>query len=401
VSPSSSRGIRRALIAAAVLLAPAAATAQQTRTDAHAQAQAVRAADVTPPTRGPFERAIQQIKRVGVFSRTPSGLHPVVTTVYPGGWMAAGAGYRTHVGDRGTIDVVGAWSVKNFRKVEAGLELPDWLGSPVSLEVAGSWIDAPAVAFYGVGGDSRTEDRGTFAYRPRTVGLTATVPWKALAVGGGIDYLAVDIGSTFDAPAEALDGVPLPGLGDRARYLRTRGLAQMDWRRTPGYTGSGGLYRVEVQDYADRAGANGGFRSAEAEVIQLIPILRANWVLAFRGLATVTDSHQGDRLPFYLMPSLGGNSSVRGYPSLRFRGHHRLLLTGEYRWTATRFMDMALFYDAGKVATDVDQLDLRDLKHAYGIGARFHGTKRTVFRLEVARNDAGGWRMIWATGAPF
>jgi hemolysin activation/secretion protein len=115
----------------------------------------------------------------------------------------------------------------------------------------------------------------------------------------------------------------------------------------------------------------------------------------------VTDRHDDSRLPFYLMPSLGGNSSVRGYPSLRFRGNHRLLLTGEYRWTATRFLDMALFYDAGKVATEIDELDLGGLKYAYGVGARFHGTKRTVFRLEVARNDAGGWRMVWATTAPF
>jgi hypothetical protein len=62
---------------------------------------------------------------------------------------------------------------------------------------------------------------------------------------------------------------------------------------------------------------------------------------------------------------------------------------------------MAVFYDAGKVALDVDELDLRDLKRAYGLGARFHGTHRTVFRLEVARNDAGAWRLVFATGAPF
>jgi hypothetical protein len=396
-----SRGTRRRLALAAVLLAPAVAAGQQSRTDLHAEAQAARAADLAPPSRGLVERGIQQIKRIGIFGSPPAGVHPIVTNVYPGGWMAPGVGYRAPVGDRGRLEVAGAWSLKNFRKVEAGLQLPDWLGSPVHLAVAGSWIDAPSVAFYGVGGDSRAEDRGTFDYRPRTVGLTATVPWRSPSVDAGVDYLAVDIGTAFDAPAEALGGLPPAGVGDRARYLRTRGQATLDWRRVPGYTGSGGSYRVEVQDYADRRGANGGFRSAEAEVVQLIPILRANWVLAFRGLATITDTHEGDRLPFYLMPSLGGNSSLRGYPSLRFRGNHRLLLTGEYRWTATRFMDMALFYDAGKVAPEVDELDLRDLKHAYGIGARFHGTKRTVFRLEAARNDAGGWRLIWATGAPF
>jgi hypothetical protein len=397
----SSRWLFHAPLVLGALLFPLSTAAQESRADAQEQAQAARAAAATPPTHGPIERTIRHIKQFGVFGSSGTGLQPVATTIYPGGWMGLGASYRVPVGDRGTFDVLGAWSLKNFRKVEAGVELPDWLGSPLNLEMTGSFIDAPSVVFYGVGNDSRQEDRGTFVYRPTTVGITAKRPWRALTVGGGVDYVAIDIGAALDAPADAFGGVPPLGLGDRARYLRTRGLAQIDWRRTPGYTGSGGLYRVEVEDYADRHGANGGFRSAEAEVVQLIPILRANWVVAVRGLATITDTHQGDRLPFYLMPSLGGNSSIRGYPSLRFCGNHRLLLTGEYRWTATRFLDMALFYDAGKVATDVDQLDLRDLKHAYGVGARFHGTKRTVFRLELARNDAGGWRMVWATAAPF
>ena len=44
---------------------------------------------------------------------------------------------------------------------------------------------------------------------------------------------------------------------------------------------------------------------------------------------------------------------LRGYPSWRFRDRNRLLLTGEYRWTAGQFVDMALFVDAGKVAARV------------------------------------------------
>ena len=397
----ASRLIWRTLLAVAMLLVAIPAAGQESRTEAHEQAQAARAAAATPPTHGLVERGIRQIKRVGLFGAAPVGLHPVFTTVYPGGWMGPGAGYRGDIGDTGRFDVEGVWSLRNFRKVEASVDVPAWRGGPVDLALAGSWIDAPSVAFYGIGGDSRQENHATYAYRPVTVGVTATAPWKTLTVAGGVDYLAIDVGSSLDAPAGALAALPTAGLGDRARYVRTRGLVAVDWRRTPGYTGTGGLYRLDVQQNIDRTGSDAGFRSVEAEVVQLVPILRANWVLAFRGLATMTDADAADPLPFYLMPSIGGNTSVRGYSSLRFRGNHRLLLTGEYRWTATRFLDMAFFYDAGTVALDVDELDLRDLKHAYGIGGRFHGAKRTVLRLEVARNDAGGWRMVFATGAPF
>jgi hypothetical protein len=49
----------------------------------------------------------------------------------------------------------------------------------------------------------------------------------------------------------------------------------------------------------------------------------------------------------------------------------------------------------------LEDLDLHGLKSAYGIGARFHGLSRTLMRIEVARNDEGGWRFLWTTGAAF
>jgi Omp85 superfamily domain len=401
VSLFSARLTCRNTLVVAVLLLPVAAAGQESRTDAHEQAQEARAAAATAPTHGFVERAIREIKRVGLFGSAPVGLHPVFSTVYPGGWMGPGIGYRAPIGDTGRFDVVGVWSVKNFRKVAASVGLPSWRGGPFDLSITGSWINAPSVDFYGIGNNSQDEERATYAYRPATVGLTATAPWKALTVGGGVGYLTVDVDPSLDVLPDAQAPLATTGLGDRSRYLRTRGLVTVDWRRTPGYTGSGGLYRLELQDNVDRSGLDRGFRSVEGEVVQLIPILRANWVIALRGLATITDADAADRVPFYLMPSIGGNNSVRGYPSLRFLGNHRLLLSGEYRWTAARFLDMAVFYDAGKVALDVDELDLRDLRHAYGIGARFHGAERTVLRLELARNDAGGWRMVCATGAAF
>ena len=231
-----SRWTSRTPLLLAVLLAPVAAAGQESRTEAHEQAQAARAAAATPPTHGLVERGLRRIKRVGLFGAAPSGLHPVFTTVYSGGWMGPGAGYRGPIGDTGRFDVEGVWSLKNFRKVEASVYLPSWRRGPVDVAIAGSWIDAPAVAFYGIGGDSRQEDRATYAYRPMTVGVTAIAPWKALTLGGGVDYVAVDIGSSLEAPAEVLAALPTAGLGDHARYLRTRGQAAVDWRQRPHLT---------------------------------------------------------------------------------------------------------------------------------------------------------------------
>jgi outer membrane protein assembly factor BamA len=394
---------------AAMLTWPMASAGQETRWDEHEHAQETKSTIVKPSAPNVVERGLRTIKSLGLFTGVRDGFYPEATSIYPGGALAFGGGYRRPVGDAGSLDVSSAWSLRNFKSVDATLLVPTRYGDRLSLKLQGRWMDAPSVAFYGVGNDARSEDKTTYAYRPTTVGLSlSAAPAESITLGGSVGLLLIDTVSIAAASSSAVAGLTSPppaasaaGLARSPRYVRSRAFAQLDWRQEPGYTGSGGLYRVEVQDYADRSGSHLSFRSAEAEVVQLVPILRANWVIALRGLATVTDNGPADAVPFYLMPSLGGSVGVRGYPSFRFVGNHRLLMDAECRWTATRYLDMAVFYDTGKVAARIEDLDLRRLKSAYGIGARFHGSSRTVLRMEVARNNEGGWRFVWTAGAAF
>jgi hypothetical protein len=386
---------------AIVLGLPVAAAAQDSRADEHAREQAARATQVTPPKEDFLERTVRIVKSSGLFGNGPFGFRPVVTSVYSGGGMALGAGYEKRLG-ASAIDLTGAWSINNFRRVSAALQLPPMANGRLSFDAEANWVDAPTVAFYGVGNDSATEARSTFGYRPTSVELVSTVhPASIATIGAGVAYLAIDRVAAIEGPLSVVDGSAPPGLGQRPTYVRTRAFAELDWRHAPGYSGSGGLYRIELQDHRDRSGSQLGFRSVEGEVVQLIPVLRANWVVALRALATITGTPEGHAVPFYLMPSLGGNHNVRGYSSLRYRDNHRLVLNAEYRWPTARFMDMGLFYDVGKVAHERSELNLRDLKRSYGIGARFHGLKRTVLQLELARNDQGDLRLVTAINSTF
>jgi outer membrane protein assembly factor BamA len=99
-------------------------------------------------------------------------------------------------------------------------------------------------------------------------------------------------------------------------------------------------------------------------------------------------------VPFFLLPDLGGSHTIRGYQPWRFRDRNRLLLSGEYRWTAGSFLDMALFVDAGKVAPRLADLDLHGLTTSYGIGAAFHTPISTVTRIELARTREGNSLMF-------
>src|SRR5262249_10537640 len=150
-----------------------------------------------------------------------------------------------------------------------------------------------------------------------------------------------------------------PGLGEDPEYLKTTVYAGYDWRTSPGYTDRGGWYHAEWYDYSRRDEGLGNFQRLDAEVRQFFPILRANWVIALRGLVSTTNVDSGDQVPYFLLPDLGGADELRGYPAFRFRDRHRVLTSAEYRWKAGQFVDMAIFMDAGKVASTRDDLNLK------------------------------------------
>ena len=77
------------------------------------------------------------------------------------------------------------------------------------------------------------------------------------------------------------------------------------------------------------------------------------------------------------------------------------MLQGEFRWIPNRFgMDMAIFYDTGKVADRRSELNLRGLKKDIGAEVRFHGPVQTPLRFGIARGSEG-WNFIFAGTAAF
>ena len=190
-----------------------------------------------------------------------------------------------------------------------------------------------------------------------------------------------------------------PGLGTRTTFLHTQATVGFDSRASSGYARRGGFYGVTGHDYTDRDDAL-GFRQVDYEVIQHIPVLRDTWVLSLHGLAKTTWDKGDEATPFYLLPSLGGGSNLRGFASFRFSDRNSLLLQAEWRIIVNRFFESAVFYDAGKVAAHKDDLDFNHLKHDYGFGLRFHAPLATVLRIDVARSKEGT-RLVFAASPSF
>ena len=212
-----------------------------------------------------------------------------------------------------------------------------------------------------------------------------------LFLAGGVEYSEWDQRSgegTEPSVDEVYTPETLPGLGAKITYLHTQGTAAIDWRTTAGYTRRGGYYGATYHDFADRDDTF-SFRQVEYDVIQHVPLFRDAWVLSLHGRVETTDTGDNETIPFYMLPAVGGGSSLRGFSSWRFRDRHSLLLQAEWRVLVNNFFDTAIFYDAGKVTARRSDLDLEDLKSDYGIGFRIHGPAATPIRIELAKSNEG------------
>jgi hypothetical protein len=383
-----------------------AAHAQGSRHDEHERKQIEKAALVAPSQKNLGEKLFDRLEDWGFLAGAPNGIYPWAGSVYKGGGLAVGAGLRRSFRDTGAVNVLAGWSIRNYKLAALNLHLPELADRRIAVDLTGAWTDAPQVRYFGMGESSLSTTRTAYGFEQRSAGLAARVkPAKWLQIGGGAEHLDITTGSGVGRRVRSIETIftaaTAPGLGTSPTYLRSRAFAIVDWRKKPGYTGSGGLYRLEATDYSVRTGGDLNFRQYEGEVVQLIPVLAANWVIALRGLVTTTETPNGNIVPFYLAPSLGGSTTLRGYPDFRFRGNHRLVANAEYRWTPARFMDMAIFYDAGKVTEQRSELDFQNLKTSYGIGARFHSQRGTVMQWEVARSREHAFRFLWSFGAAF
>src|SRR4051794_39270869 len=251
-----------AALAAAIL--PSGAAAQQTREEQRADEQAQKATDLHPYVPTPLERQIA--RAAGLLTNRPP-VYVFTGSVYKGGAVAFGPGFRHDVASLGFFDTHAAWSIRNYKRVDASLKLREFAGGRVAVDTHVNWLDAPKVAFFGTGPDSPAEARTSYDFQAATGGVTGRVRLTRLfSVGATLDYVDIDT-----APGRS--GVSIerrfatgstPGVGLDPTYLRTQTFAAIDSRQSPGYTTGGGLYRVGWSLYNQRENGPFSFQRLDA-----------------------------------------------------------------------------------------------------------------------------------------
>src|SRR5436190_2418129 len=145
------------------------ASAQETREGQLAAARADKATRLHEYQPTPFESRILMAESL---LGTKRPVYPFIGSVFDGGGLAIGPGYRARFADSGTIDAHAAWSARNYKAVSTQVRLPEFANGRLLVQAKGDWLDAPSVTFYGVGNGTSDVARD-YAYRSTRIGASA------------------------------------------------------------------------------------------------------------------------------------------------------------------------------------------------------------------------------------
>ena len=385
-------------------LGPAALTsrAQESRAGEIAAKQEEKARGLRPYVPNVVERVLLRLEQGRVH---PPPVTFTFDTVYSGGGLTGDLYYRRHYGDRSNWYARGAYSVRHYKLFEVGTTVPDLgRGRRLTLSTKFGWRDATQVGYWGVGMDTTADDRANYRFKQSYGEVRADYllrPW--LPVSAGVTYEGYKL-LEGKGRAPSIEDVytpdAAPGLGDSPDFIHSDIRAAIDTRPPGEYARRGGEYSVALHQYSDLNGGTYSFSRLEAGALQHIPILRETWVLSMRARLRSTISSDSV-VPYFLLPTVGGSSSLRAYSSWRFRDRHAADANLEWRWIPNRAgLDLALFFDAGQVTDEVENFRPNRFVSAVGVGVRLHARQFMVLRTDVA-HGSDGWHVTFSTKVPF
>jgi hypothetical protein len=230
--------------------------------------------------------------------------------------------------------------------------------------------------FYGIGNDTDAD----FSEGYTDEGASFSVDYireviPRIRLGGGVSYGGSSITGT--EPGDLLHGDLIPGSG--GGQVVGAGLSvSYDSRKNVSYPLSAGFHRLAWRLYDDALGGDFSLNTTTLDLRRYVH-LGAKRVLAFRGFANFG---AGD-VPFQIMPSLGGDTLMRGYFAGRFRERKLLAMQGEFRGYIWKRFGGAVFGGLGQVAHETGQLGVDRFHYSYGLGLRFLLIKQEGMNLRM------------------
>jgi outer membrane protein assembly factor BamA len=152
---------------------------------------------------------------------------------------------------------------------------------------------------------------------------------------------------------------------------------------------------VELNQNLQHSGASPWVRTT-LDARHLLPHYDDQLVFVARFLLDTVNGHTRG-IPFYERPTLGGETTLRGFGQSRFIDDSALLLNFEERIPIKQVkafdylldLEVAPFLDIGRVSSGFGIRDIQDFQVNPGIGLRILARPHVVGRLDVAYGRDG------------
>jgi hypothetical protein len=328
--------------------------------------------------------------RIGhLIRRMPIGLE--VRGLGPGAGPTIGSAleWNSH-GDHVLARLWGTGSLHGFYSAGSGVELRNISAHELGFALEGSHADAPQLEYYGPGPNSSSHNRTNFRREDTLFEFRAGLrPHRNLMQACRLGELLQHVGPGTNRSLATTQSVfgpdAAPGIDVQSNFLIGGCSANVDLRDLPEGAHNGTYAEARYDRYYAESHDRFSFHRLSAVAEQYVPFLNDKRVIAIRAKMELS-FHPGDHVvPFYLQPTLGSDSDLRGFPRYRFYDENSVALNGEYRWEINTGFDMALFIDGGKVFHRPGQINFSRLESSAGFGLRFRNRQR----LGTARLDIG------------
>ena len=324
----------------------------------------------------------------------PRGVLPVVELGGPTGFLGGLLVYDNQLfGSAHSARVKGLYGGPNTFRVRGAYQSPSLFGFGSGAHVNINVFSNPRSGFFLGGNDSDREDDDASANRDQvdvTVGLDGT---PIDGVSGSFDLLyehVVTARGSGERGRRLVQADP-PGLGtvDLLTSRVTLGMGRSKGGRRP-YWGTEAILQL---DYTHDLNAE-RFRYGRyaVEVRQYLPVLilpNTRRLVVQGQIEQVEPLLGGTAVPFYQRPALGGQNTLRGFSSNRFRAGGALAGSAEYRYPIWSNLDALVLVDAGQVFDTVGDVAADRFHWSYGGGIHLLTRSGLGFRFEVAGSTEG------------
>ena len=275
-----------------------------------------------------------------------------------------------------SVSLYAAFTTKDHAKAYA--QLDRWSADNATRSRARVEYISYPLPFFGIGRTTPDSAEEWYSSGVTTVQFFVDRAWsRSLFLHGGLRYTRSRL-REFEAGG-LLDGDPIPGASG-SEVISTSAGVVFDSRNDVGAPRSGTYARVIPSVAARVLGGDAAFRrlTLDARRYDALGAQVVAFQVQYDGIAGTA--------PFDLMPMIGADTALRGYPRGRFRDQHAVTTQVELRSAPWRRFGAVFFAGAGTVAPRFDDLASGSWFPSVGTGVRYllSPRYRTIVRADFA-----------------